>query len=375
MSAEKMTFDINASILKHISMLKPMFPQRAIISIGDYSSQILLKSTDISENQELLRFFIQKTKQGKPKSKKSNKENNEIIGIDEKADTHYWFNVQKYIAEHDAIVEKLKGKPIDKLYGAIMVASLWEGVGSALLPDLTARFQEGDVNSVAFAIVPSHLQPPDAQFNALWSMAKCRTNGLTQILMEREALENYVGVDRKGSILKGNSVLNYIVELVLEKEEFTQEFFELSKSFNLKMFTALVATGASLKVYGSFKNILDTTLLRPFMPFDISTATTLYVLIRMPLHMKDKLSQSQIELSIEEWFSEKTNLKSVHVSEPIYVEDPSDRIDLILFVGGFDLTAIVSSSEKKAKEIKVYAEKNGYIKEKEWQELIKSLAD
>ena len=76
MSAEKMTFDINASILKHISMLKPMFPQRAIISIGDYSSQILLKSTDISENQELLRFFIQKTRENpnrKNQTKKTTK--------------------------------------------------------------------------------------------------------------------------------------------------------------------------------------------------------------------------------------------------------------------------------------------------------------
>ncbi len=375
MSAEKVTLDLNASIQKHISMLKPMFPQRAIISIGDYSSQILLKSADINENEELLKFFVQKTKQGKSKSKKTTKENNETIGIDEKADTHYWFNVQKYIAEHDAIVEKLKSKPIDELYGAIMVASLWEGVGSALLPDLTARFQEGNVNSVAFAIVPSHLQPADAQFNTLWSMAKCMTNGLTQILIEREALENYVGVDRKGSVLKGNRVLNYVIELALEKEEFNQEFLELSKSFNLKMFTALVATGASLKIYGSFKNILDSTLIRPFIQFDMSTATMLYVLVRAPRHLKEKLSQSQIEFWVEEWFNEKTSLKSVHVSEPIYVEDLSDRIDLILFVGGFDLAEMVESADKKAKEIKVYAEKNGYIKEKEWQDLIKVLTD
>jgi hypothetical protein len=136
-----------------------------------------------------------------------------------------------------------------------------------------------------------------------------------------------------------------------------------------------VATGASLKVYGSFKNILDITLLKPLLQFDMSTATTLYVVVRAPLHMKDKLSQSQIELSIEEWFNEKTSLKSVYVSEPIYVEDVTDRIDVIMFVGGFDLTKVVAPADKKAKEIKVYAEQNGYIKEKEWQELIKSLTD
>jgi hypothetical protein len=34
---------------------------------------------------------------------------------------------------------------------------------------------------------------------------------------------------------------------------------------------------------------------------------------------------------------------------------------------------MVAFADKKAKEIKSFAAKNGYIKEKEWQELIKSL--
>jgi hypothetical protein len=63
MCAEKLTLDIKASILKHIAMLKPTFPRRAVISIGDYSSQILLKSTIIGKNEDLLTFFIQKTKE------------------------------------------------------------------------------------------------------------------------------------------------------------------------------------------------------------------------------------------------------------------------------------------------------------------------
>ncbi len=373
MFAENLTLDISASIMKHIAMLKPMFPRRTVISVGNYSSQILFKSTIIGKNEDLVTFFIQKTKEDTSKPTQSSIETNDLISIDEKADTHYWFNVQQYIAEHDAIVEKLKSKPIDKLDGAIMVASTGEGVGSALLADLTARFKEGNVNSVAFAILPSRLQPPDAYFNALWSMATCASKGLTQILIDRDALEAYVGVDRKGAILKGNSVLNYIIELALAKEQFVQEFFELSKSFNLKMFSVLAATGASLKIYGSLKNILDTALLRSFAAFDLSTASMLYVLVRVPLQLKEKFPQSQIELLVDEWFKDKTNLESAHVSEPLYVDDGSDRIDIIMFVGGFDLASMVSSADKKVKEIKAYAAKNGYIKEKEWQELMKSL--
>ena len=100
MCAEKPTLDINASIQKHIAMLKPIFPLRAVISIGDYSSQLLLKELDLIEKNDDSSFFILKIK------RKMHPNENQPIGtedihlsIDEKADTHYWFNVQQYIAE------------------------------------------------------------------------------------------------------------------------------------------------------------------------------------------------------------------------------------------------------------------------------------
>jgi hypothetical protein len=371
MSAENTLFDVRASILKHITMLKPIFPKRTIIVIGDYAAQILPKN-DISEKSEdLLTLYIEKSKSSKQKQSSSSADGNIIIS--EKVDTHYWFNVQRYITEHDEVVEKLKSKPIDKVEGAIMVASIGEGLGSALLADLTARFKEGNVNSVVFAILPSERQPPDAHFNALWSMATCAHEGLTQILIDRDALEGYVGVDRKGILIRGNAVLKYLIELTLAKDLFVPEFSELSKSFNLKMFTVLSATGASLKVYGSLKNILESTLLRPFTSFDLSNASMLYVLVRMPRHLKDKLTRGKIELTVDDWFKEKTSLKAAYVSEPLYVDDGNDRLDILMLVGGFDATAMVTSTDKKVKEIKSYAAKNDFIEEKDWQKLIANL--
>jgi hypothetical protein len=375
MCAEKLTPDVNSSIRNHIAMLKQTFPTRAVISIGDYTSQILLKSDIIGKNDEFISFFIRKTKENLPKQKQPAKGTVDIINVGEKADTHYWFNVEQYIVKHDAVVEKLKSKPIDKLEGAIMVASTGEGIGSALLTDLTARFMEANVNSVAFAVLPSQLQPPDAFFNSLYSTATCASRGLTQILIDRDALESYVGVDRKGAVLNGNRVLTYLVEMALAKEQFTQEFVELSRTYNLKMFTVLAATGASLRIYGSLKNVLDAAFLRQFASFDLTNVTTLYVIVRMPLHLKDKLPHSQLELLVDEWFREKSSLKAVHVSEPVYVDDGSDRVDIMMFVGGFDLAPMVASAEKRIGDVKAYASKNGYIKEKEWQELMKSLAD
>jgi hypothetical protein len=370
MCAEKSMLDINASILKHIAMLKPILPMRALFFVGDYSNQIFTESF-LEKNEDIIALMIEKSK-GKKRNSTQKKRAYNSLEINEKVDTHYWYNVQDYLS-NNAFFEQMKSKPIDKLDEAIIVASIGEGLGSVLLPELTSRFKDQNIKSVGFAILPSKLQPPDADFNALWSLATSSSKSFPQVLVGRDALESFVGVDRKGIILKGNAFLSYMLEILLSKDTFVQEFSELSKTFNLKMFTILSATGASLKVYGSLKNILDTALIRPFFEFDLSTASVLYVIVRMPFHLKEKLSRGKIELTIDDWFKEKTHLKTAYIAEPVYVDDGSDRLDIILFLGGFDLSEMVISADKKVKEIKSYSLKKGFMKEKEWQELLSSL--
>jgi hypothetical protein len=161
--------------------------------------------------------------------------------------------------------------------------------------------------------------------------------------------------------------------MVLAKETFVQELTELSRAFNVKMYTILSATGASYKIYGSLENMLQATLSRPFLTFDLSGASVLYVLLRMPLHLKDKLSRGKIELAMANWFKEKANLQSIFISEPLYAEDSTDRIDVVLFIGGFDLTKMFASLEKKVDGIKNRLIKQGSIKEDEWRAIVKSL--
>ena len=188
-------------------------------------------------------------------------------------------------------------------------------------------------------------------------------------------LESYEGVDRNGVLINGNMVANYLVNLLLAKETLVQEISELSRTFNVKMHSVLLATGASINIYGSLENMLNATLLKPLLTFDLSSASLIYVLLRMPTNLKDKLSTGKIELAIAGWFKEKANLKSIYVTEPIYVEDISDRIDLILFVGGFDTTKMVTDLEKKIKNMESRAVKKGFIKEEDWEAIMKNLEE
>jgi len=106
-------------------------------------------------------------------------------------------------------------------------------------------------------------------------------------------------------------------------------------------------------------------LLKPLLDFDLSTSSLLYVIVRMPTNLIDKIPRAKIELTITEWFKEKTNMQSIHVAEPIYTEDTSDRIDAVLLIGGFNLNPIFDELGKKVENIKRTVIDKGYMTE-EW---------
>jgi hypothetical protein len=377
MKSSKSSFNILESIKNHIETLKPLLPKQAIVCIGEYSIKIFLKQPYVNKVNETLPILIGKSSDDIFKWIPKGFDPYFILGFeDANIDTHFWYNVLPFISKDETLIEGLKKKPIEKLHSAIIVASIWDGIGSASLPTLISKFKASNIHSLSIAILPSKIQPTDAYFNTIASLGMCAsTDAATVLLIDRDHLENYEGVDRNGSLIKGNVVANYLVNLLLAKETLVQEISELSRTFNVKMYTVLLATGASIKIYGSVENMLNATLLKPLLDFDLSSASLLYVLLRIPISLKDKLPRGKIELAIAGWFKEKANLKSIYITESIYVEDASDRIDLALFVGGFDTTKMFNDFDKKVKSLKSRAVEKGFIKEEDWQAIMKNLEE
>jgi hypothetical protein len=375
MKDSKSSFNILESIKNHIETLKPLLPKQALVCIGEYPIKIFLKEPYVNKVNETLPILIGKSSDDIFKWIPKGYDPYLILGFEDMdIETHFWYNVLPFISKDATLIEGLKKKPIEKLHSAIMVASVWDGIGSATLPALMSKFKASNIHSLSIAILPSKIQPTDAYFNTLASLGMCAsTDTATVLLIDRDHLENYEGVDRNGALIKGNIIANYLVNLLLAKETLVQEISELSRTFNVKMYTVLLATGASIKIYGSVENMLNATLLKPLLDFDLSSASLLYVLLRMPISLKDKLPRGKIELAIAGWFKEKANLKSIYITEPSYVEDTSDRIDLALFVGGFDTTKMFNDFDKKVKSLKSRAVEKGFIKEEDWQIIMKNL--
>lgn len=368
MKASKGTFNVLASIEKHIQALKPLLPKQAIVCIGEYSIKLLLKEPGLTKAEGALPILIEKSSDEVYKWLPRGFNPHFILGFeDAKIKMHFYYNVLPHISKDESVLESLKKKSLDRLHGALICSSVWDGVGSACLPTLISKFKASNIEALSLALMPSKLQSGDAHFNCYASLQMCLgTDGATVVLMDRDDLESYEGVDRDGEPIKGNEITNYLVGLFLAKDTLIDEIAELSRTFSSKLFTALLVTGASYKIYGSLDNMLNTALLKPLLTFDLSSTAVLYVLLRMPLSLKDTLPRGKIELAIANWFKDKANLKSMYITEPVYTDDMSDRVDIALLVGGFDTAEMFNALDNKVKSLRNQAIEKGLITQ-DWQ--------
>jgi len=367
----KATFNVLASIEKHIEGLRPLLQKQALVCIGEYPIKTILKEPIITK-ELTLPILIEKSSDEIYKWLPKGYEPHFVLGFEEeRIDTHFWYNVLPTISKDNSVMESLRKKSVEKLHSAIVFSSVWDGVGSASLPIFIKKFKEANIDSLSIVVLPSKIQPKDAHFNACGALENClATDGATVLLLERDQIESYEGVDRKGEPIEGNMIANYILNLFLAKNSLVEEIAELSRTFNTKLFTALLVTGSSYNIFGSLDNMLNAALLNPLLNFDLPSASLLYVLLRMPLRLKEKLPRGKIELTITNWFKDRTNLQSIYITEPIYTNDTMDRIDAVLFIGGFEATKMLSDMETKVKLLKDHAVEKGFITE-DWKVAVK----
>jgi hypothetical protein len=363
----KASFNILASVEKHIEALKPLLPKQAMVCIGEYPIKTFIKEPGVNK-VGILPIFIEKSSDDIYQWIPRGYNPHFVWGFEDKdIDTHFWYDVLPTMIRSTAIMDSLKKKHTQELHSAIIFTSVWDGVGSAALPSLIDKFRRHSIDSLSLAILPSKIQPNDAHFNAYATIQMClSTEGSTVVLLGRDQLEGFDGVDRAGQQIRGNNVVNYLLNLFLSKELLVQEIAELSRTFNVKFFSCLAVTAASYRVYGSLENMLDTALLKPLLDFDVSGSSLLYVLLRMPEGLREKIPRAKIELEITNWFKEKTSLQSIHITEPIYTTDLTDRIDAVLFIGGFDTEQMFAGLEKKVEGLKGQAVERGFMT-MDWQ--------
>lgn len=322
---------------------------------------------------EVLPVFIGKSSAEIVKWTEDRLESYNIIGLNKEVATNFWFEMFSTATKDNTLLNRLKDKALHRVKNLILIFSTWEGVSSGLTPALIPQLKYWKIKNLVIAILPSRLQPADAQFNTLSSLGKSLSYNAPLLLVERDRLEKYVGVNRSGNIIKGKTIINDVLNVMLSREEIINEIVQLSNSHKVKKFTILPIMGASLEIYGSLKNILDSALPRQLLTFNLSTATIAYVILRIPLHLKEIIRKEDFELTVSKWLKKKGKFRSINVSEPLYIKDLSDRIDILILVGGFETFKLFSSLINEVNEVKNYLIEQKYINKEELNKIVKNL--
>ena len=336
--------DINliASLRKQIMAISPILPDKAVVTVGQYTLETLIDSPKLSEEDfyTLLRVIHKKDLQHK------------TIDIDPRsslvADTlyepHYWFDMEEYFEKVDLnkVLEKL-------IYGyhreVMTLSNISEGACSGLLPNIHKFLADREKSTIGIALFPAMNHSSDALYNAFSTVGSILIDNSTPlILIDQGLMENFDGVHRSGDVLEDTKIIDYFIDMLLDKENIIRELDRLSRSYGVNIFSPMMATGASLDIYDNFRNILEITLEQPLMEFDIKTATMVYVLVRAPLSFQDDFQKGQLEFEVTQWLQESIGVDIPQICEPLFVDEYGDRVDVVILVGGYD-------TEKKFNEI------------------------
>ena len=364
----------SAMIANNSAKMEQSVLKQKLICIGNFPSKIVINKIKNNNTDFFNSIFVGKFTKDATVWDQSAINQNQIIDFKEDIDTHFWHQILPFLDKDKSFLEKIEKNYSNKNKGIIVLSSLWEGFGSGITPELISKFKNTSTNSIIFGILPSQIQPPDAHYNAYSSVGLCLSKNYTPVvLLSRDQLENYVGIDNNGLIIKDIQCINFLLDLIKSKDTFVQEISELTRAFGVKSYGILLTSGASMSLYGSLENIFNITLLRPLLRFKLSNSSIVYCLVRIPTRFKNKLSKNKIELALANWFRDKLDLKSILISDPMFIDSKEDRIDIALFLGDLDLPDVFSSTKKKIQQIKNKTIKKGSIKKKDWDTIAKEL--
>jgi hypothetical protein len=331
-------FNVLERIKTHLDHIHHVLPSQIVITVGQYAFNAMKGSKRFNGDRTPTLLHILHRREVDHKTIDVDSDSDSTLTLETVSEPHYWFDLHANLEEENRdFRDMLKEKIYDYQDETVAVGYLAEGMPSGVLPTLNTHLMQEGKSTLFLAIFPSMDYSSDALFNAYSSMGLLLLDEAGPIIfLDHSRLEKFVGVSRDGSLLTGGDAVKYLSEFLLEKKGLIRDFVRLSKSFKIDLFTVLMVSGASLEIYGSFRNILDITLEQPMLDFDLSTASLIYAIVRAPRRLKERLSKGHLELELNNWLKERANLDAPQICETIYVDEFGDRVDVVIFVGGFD---------------------------------------
>ena len=369
-------FDVLKQIRTHIDRINPVLPSQLALTVGQFAFKALRNPKRFNGIDTPTLLHILHRKELDLKTVEITPDPASTLMFDTVFEPHYWFDIHSYLDGNEEFSKSLDETIFDYHDEVVISGSLSDGVTAGVLPTLNSKLVRDKKNAVFLAVFPSMDYSSDALFNAFSSLGLllgAETGPI--ILLDNTRLSQFIGVNRGGGRLSNGDIVDFLVELFLDKRGLIRDLVKQSNSFKVDMFTALLAAGASLEIYESLRNILDITLEQPLLDFDLSTAQFVYVLVRAPLRLQYQLPKGYIELEVNSWLKDVADLNAPLICEPVYVEEHGDRIDVVVLVGGFETGHLFETMDKRISRFSTLIVEHELYEKEIWGKIRKTLLD
>ena len=335
--------------------------------IGDFGSQTLLSfknSVHPERLNHLLVDFIDSEKNPSYSTESTSNDSNYYL-IDEDYDSNIntWSEFENTFSEFDKFEDKIRRVGINNNIDeqtAIITGAIGETLVSGLTLPLIKKIKHINPKSsrIVLASLPSNNDTDQVQFNAYCGISRLvknqKTSGDMLIVLQGNALSKMIGIDRSGKKLGYDILVPRILSLLTSNGHAINSLGKMAKSLKVLAFSPVYVYGRSYEIYDNLKNILDDAAYFPLSPFQYESIILSIVVIRVPDSVHNTISAKRLEDDYNAWNRKRFPSLKESLIQIVPVKENSDRLDVLLLLGGAKLENIVETVKPGYDRFKEY---------------------
>ena len=335
--------------------------------IGDFGSQTLLSfknSIHPERLNHLLVDFIDSEKNSFDSTESTSIDSNYyLIDKDYDSNINTWSEFENTFSEFDKFEDKIRRVGINNNIDeqtAIITGSIGETLVSGLTLPLIKKIKHINPKSsrIVLASLPSNNDTDQVQFNAYCGISRLvknqKTSGDMLIVLQGDALSKMIGIDRSGKKLGCDILVPRILSLLTNNGHAINSLGKMAKSLKVLAFSPVYVYGRSYEIYDNLKNILDDAAYFPLSPFQYESIILNIAVIRVPESVLNTVSAKRLEDDYNAWNRKRFPSLKESLIQIVPVKENSDRLDVLLLLGGAKLENIVETVKPGYDRFKEY---------------------
>ena len=274
-----------------------------------------------------------------------------------------WSGIESNLSENKQLDDHIRRVGINENIQdqtVILTGLLGEPLVSAITPYVLRKIQSINqgTSRIIFSVLPSTTDTDQIQFNAYCGLSRIiksqKASGDILVVLQGNALEKMIGIDRSGKTLNSDVLVPRMLNLISEHGTTINNLSRIAKSLKVLAFSPVYVYGRSYEIYDNIKNILDDAAYFPLSPFEFESIILSIAIIRVPETVLQNISSKRIEDDYNSWNRKRFPALKESLLHIVPVRETSDRMDVLLLLGGAKLENITKPLQNGYDRFKSY---------------------